>query len=96
MSRFSRIDELPKDAVLLDSLTIPVKDRIAIFDDPGVFGDISDYTRSRPTSPSEGRIYRKNLGWAPEHPDNWWFYLVLNATDGGGGQLHHPYRVVFL
>lgn len=58
------------------------------------FDSISDYTRSLPTSPSEGRIYRKNLHWS-EPPDNWFVYLVINAPDGNG-QLHVPYTPVIV
>jgi hypothetical protein len=40
------------------------------------FESISDYTRSQPTSPSAGRVYRKNLSWHPDCSDIWFVYIV--------------------
>jgi hypothetical protein len=54
---------------------------------------LDDYTRSMPTGPRAGRVYRKNLGWPEDKPDNWFVYFVINAPDGDG-QLHVPYTYV--
>lgn len=62
--------------------------------DQQTFDDIADYTQSSPTSPSPGRIYKKNLHWSGP-PSNWFVYLVINAPDGNG-QLHVPYTAVII
>jgi hypothetical protein len=46
------------------------------------FERIGDYTRSSPTSPSAGRIYRKNLGWPDHMEDNWFVYIVVDEPPG--------------
>jgi hypothetical protein len=58
-----------------------------------MFLQISDYTRSQPTSPSPGRIYRKNLGWPNDMPDNWFVYFCERDPADEAYVLHHPYRV---
>ena len=45
------------------------------------FDSILDYTRSQPTAPSPGRVYKKNLGWLPQHHDNWFMYICRRAWD---------------
>jgi hypothetical protein len=57
---------------------------------PALFWSLSDYTQSLPTGPRAGRVYRKNLSWQHDAPDNWFVYFVEDAPDGDG-QLHHPY-----
>lgn len=59
------------------------------------FDRLGDYTRSQPTGPSAGRIYRKNLGWPLDMDDNWFVYIVINASDGDG-QLHVPFSAVIV
>lgn len=63
-----------------------------------LFARIGDYTRSSPTGPSPGRVYRKNLGWGADTPDSWWLFLceAAPADDPRGGVLHYPYRVVLV
>lgn len=58
--------------------------------DRATFNRLGDYTRSMPTGPSAGRIYRRNMGWPADMPDNWFVYIVINSPDGDG-QLHVPY-----
>src|SRR4051794_27474468 len=60
---------------------------------PELFERIGDYTRSQPTSPSPGRIYRKNLGWHKQFPDNWWAYLCEPSAEEGYVD-HRPLRLV--
>lgn len=60
--------------------------------DQRTFDAIGDYTRSTPTSPSAGRVYRRNLHWSGP-PSNWFVYLVVDDP-GGDGQLHVPYSAV--
>lgn len=63
-----------------------------------LFARIGDYTRSQPTGPSPGRVYRKNLVWAADHSDNWWLFLCEAAFDDDprSGVIHYPYRVVLV
>lgn len=63
--------------------------------DQTTFDAISDYTQSMPTAASEGRIWKRNLGWPEDMDDNWFVYLVINAPDGDG-QLHVPYTPVIV
>lgn len=66
-----------------------------------LFEQISDYTRSQPTGPSPGRIYRKALNWpalSRQYPDrfgedpNWFIYVCVRAFDGSGVD-HVPFHV---
>lgn len=57
------------------------------------FESLADYTRSSPTAASPGRIYRKNLGWPKEMPDNWFIYLVVSYEDD---VIQVPYSVVIV
>lgn len=43
---------------------------------------IADYTQSRPTGPSPGRIYRKNLHWSGP-PSNWFVYICEPDAEPG-------------
>ncbi len=63
--------------------------------DQRTFDSIGDYTRSMPTGASEGRIWKRNLGWPAHMDDNWFVHLVINAPDGDG-QLHVPYTPVIV
>lgn len=56
------------------------------------FERIGDYTRSQPTTPSAGRVYRKNLNPNGDL-QNWFIYIVIDDP-AGDGQLNVPYRVV--
>jgi len=59
--------------------------------DRDLFFRISDYTRSQPTAPSPGRIYRKALFWTALYPDqypnsihkdpNWFLFLCVETPD---------------
>ncbi len=62
--------------------------------DEATFEGIGDYTRSSPTGPSPGRIYKKNFGWAPNTPDNWWVYITERDPEDDEYVLHHPYKPV--
>ena len=88
------------DQCLIDDLTVPVKDRL-VFMPQKIFDSIGDYTRSCPTSPSAGRIYKKALNWPALYGDyrhdedpNWWIFLCENDPDEEGYVLHHPFKVV--
>ena len=59
---------------------------------PDLFRRIGDYTQSKPTSPSPGRIYKKNLHWTGP-PSNWWVYLCEPSTEEGYVD-HRPLRLV--
>ena len=79
--------------MLLDPLTTPTKHRCAVMS-ADTFESLGDYTRSCPTGPSPGRIYRKNLGWHPSTEDNWWVFVCERATDHPGYVDHHPYKAL--
>jgi hypothetical protein len=75
--------------------TKPTQDRVCVVSQE-LFDALDDYTRSMPTSPSSGRVYKKNLGWrvfsrewqpelanfnfVEDKPDNWWIYFVRNGS----------------
>lgn len=78
--------------------TRPTSERVCVVSQE-LFDALDDYTRSCPTSPRSGRVYKKNLDWRPETPDNWWIYFVRNGTwevrgEQVRGQLHHPFKLV--
>lgn len=61
-----------------------------ILDDPecvvitrAAFDQLQDYTRSQPTGPSTGRIWKKNFHWSGP-PDNW-FICLVGLPDGEPG-----------
>lgn len=58
-----------------------------------LFERIGDYTRSQPTGPSVGRVYRKNLDWRPDTPDNWWLFICERDLDPRY-ILHRSFRLV--
>jgi hypothetical protein len=58
------------------------------------FERINDYTRSQPTSPSAGRIYRKNFGWPKDMEDNWSVYFCVRDPDDPKGVYHVPYTPI--
>lgn len=60
------------------------------------FERIGDYTRSQPTGPSPGRVYRKNLGWAPEHPDRWFVYWCQPDPTDPKFTLHYPFEALIV
>lgn len=57
------------------------------------FESIADYTRSQPTTPSPGRIYRKNYGWRTNRSDSWYIHICEADPEFEQYVLHHPYRV---
>lgn len=58
------------------------------------FWRIGDYTRSQPTAPSPGRVYRKDLMWSdPENP-NWFIYICMRDPNDPACTLHVPHKVV--
>ncbi len=113
-----RVSELPKsvwrDDIVLDKITTK-RDSQGILSAVGgtalikeeLFFRISDYTRSQPTAPSVGRIYRKALNWPAlqgnfrhgEDP-NWYFYLCVPTPDPrpmfAKSVDHVPFKVEFL
>lgn len=56
------------------------------------FESIGDYTGSMPTSPSPGRVYRKNLAWPEEPHARWYVYICEADPSDQRYALHHPYR----
>lgn len=64
--------DVPKGTMLVNWNSVP-RPQALVF--RSTFERIGDYTRSQPTGPSAGRIYRKNLGWGTDTPDNWWIYF---------------------
>lgn len=61
------------------------------------FNSIGDYTRSQPTGPSPGRVYRCNLGWHPDMADNWFVYVCEAGTGKDEGWVvHRPYKAVIV
>lgn len=69
------LKEVPLDAIASDG------DNVVIRRD--VFEQLADYTRSHPTAPSSGRIFRKNLHWSGP-PDNWFVYICWGDGDTDG------------
>lgn len=67
-------------------------DRHIMIVTPELFRRIGDYTQSQPTSPSPGRIYKKNLHWSGP-PTNWWVYLCEKSKMEGYVD-HRPLRLV--
>lgn len=87
--------------VLWDELSIPPRDRIVIMSKQE-FEQIGDYSRSCPTGPSPGRVYRKALNWPAlicndeDEDPNWWVYRCERAEDDPHAVDHHPFKPVFL
>lgn len=61
-----------------------------------VFEGLSDYTRSQPTNPAPGRIYKKNLGWPSDMPDNWFAYWCLQDPKDPTYVLHHGRKILIV
>lgn len=65
-----------------------------------IFEGIGDYTRSQPTGPSAGRVYRKNLMWDkvnhPDEPDNWFIFWCRKPMSAPTMIDHHPYKPIIL
>lgn len=59
------------------------------------FDRLSDYTRSQPTSPSPGRIYKKNLHWTGP-PANWFVYVCALDPADPTWVLHHGRQAVIV
>lgn len=59
-----------------------LKDDDIAYDDQNVlmtraaFLGLDDYTRSRPTGPSVGRIWRRSMQWSSKDSPNWFVYVV--------------------
>ena len=87
-----RVRDLPDDVwgtkVVLDKITtfrdskgiLTAKGGDCLFD-PELFEHISDYTRSQPTGPSVGRIYRKAFNWPALNPESYPEYVAQQGTD---------------
>lgn len=69
--------EVPRGTLI----TNDIRETVLVF--RSTFNRIADYTRSQPTGPSVGRIYRKNLGWGKETSDNWWIYFCKPDPEPG-------------
>jgi hypothetical protein len=55
--------------------TRPTSERVCVVSQQ-LFDVLDDYTRSCPTSPRSGRVYKKNLGWRPFSPSGWDAHLA--------------------
>lgn len=53
-----------------------------------MFQRMADYSRSYPTAPSTGRIWKSNRGWPADVPDQWVGHIV------GASFVHHYPLVV--
>lgn len=90
--------ELPQSDFLLDDVERPVGQRFMLCTS-AVFWSIADYTRSQPTGPSPGRVYRKDLLWPYAHvrvgllgmsggiavAANWFVYVCVRCTEDHRG-----------
>ena len=94
MGHVHYLKDLPTREYLLDPIERPVGTRhIVITLD--AFLSIGDYTRSQPTAPSPGRVYKKNLHWTGP-PSNWFVYVCEADPAEEGWTFHHPYAVILL
>lgn len=82
-----RLDEFPKDAFIRRSEKAIILTR-------EIFDQLSDYSRSQPTAPSVGRVYKKNLGWPTDMPDNWYYYECIRDPDDPKYVLHVPRKII--
>ena len=94
MGSISWMKEIPSGTALWDSLARPSGDRFVVIT-LEVFGEIGDYSRSMPTGPSPGRVYRKNMHWSGP-PSNWFIYVCKADPDEEGYTLHHPYKPILV
>lgn len=58
-----------------------------------VFDRLADYSRSQPTGPSSGRVYKKNLGWHPDDEDAWYIYMCIRDPNDEKFVLHVPRKL---
>lgn len=84
-------EEMPSEEYLVDGLE--VEGRVVLMTQ-GVFDQLMDYSRSLPTGPSPGRVYKKNYGWPDDMPDNWFFFYCDTDPDDSAYVVHHPYQIV--
>lgn len=89
MSHIHYLKDVPSGAMLLDTATH------ACVVDRHVFEHIGNYTRSQPTSPSPGRIYRKDLNWPDPDAPNWFIYVTELDPEDPKFVLHHWHEVLF-
>ena len=92
MSRFHYLAELPPESYAFVDHPADGGLPKVLIEEP-TFAQIGDYTRSQPTSPSPGRVYRKNFGWPDDMPDNWVLHVCEIDPDDPRYVLHRPYRV---
>ncbi len=86
--------------ILWDPLTVPNKDRCAVMA-VETLESIGDYSRSSPTAPSAGRIYRKALTWDLDNTgrlvfSNWWVFRCEADPADPKGTYHHPFRALVI
>lgn len=75
MGQVNYLKDVPLDAIALDADTVVLREDI--------FYQLADYTRSFPTAPSPGRIWRRNLHWSGD-PSNWFVYITYGDTTEPG------------
>lgn len=63
------------------------------------FDMLDDYTRSFPTAPSVGRVWKRNFGWSPDMEDNWFIYVSREPegdeethSERGSAYVYHDSR----
>lgn len=94
MGHISWLREVPEDTYLLDPISRPTGERHILIT-LGSFLSLNDYTRSMPTGPSPGRVYRKNLHWT-KMPANWFVYVCEADPTEEGYTLHHPFKPILI
>lgn len=84
------LKDVPTGSLLLD-----IEHSVCVIKE-SVFDHLGEYSTTLPTSPSSGRIYRRNAnGWNPGAP-RW--YVVVTEQDPTDARyvLHHPCEALFV
>lgn len=75
MNDIHYLNQVPLNAIAVDTNSVIIQRE--------VFDRLDDYTRSHPTGPRPGRIFKKNLHWSGS-PPNWFVYICWGDGDTGG------------
>lgn len=76
MSKINYLKDIPLDSIVCDKDTVVMKREI--------FEQLADYSRSHPTGPKPGRIFRKALNWSNKQDPNWFVYICWSDGDTDG------------
>jgi hypothetical protein len=90
MGDIDYLKDVPAGALLVNK----ERNEVAVL--RSTFDRIGDYTRSQPTAPSPGRIYRKNFGWPSSMDDRWFVYVVEQDPNDDGWVFQYPYEALIL